>query len=80
MSTALPWYVLLLPLISAAVIVLAHASFARVSAIISVGAAVIGFIGSLRDFRLTEHDRPATHLDRPQAAALRSRSGWSSMT
>jgi NADH-quinone oxidoreductase subunit L len=50
MSSALPWYVLLLPLISAAVIVLLTRRLGDVSAIISVGAAVIGFIGSCMIF------------------------------
>ncbi len=59
MSSALPWYILLLPLISAAVIVLLTRRLAEVSAIISVGAAVIGFICSCVDFRFVQHLRGA---------------------
>src|SRR4051812_43752399 len=44
MSSVLPWYVLLLPLVSAAVIVLLTRRSAGVSSIVSVGAAVIGFL------------------------------------
>ena len=43
MSSSLPWYVLLLPLISAATIVLFTRRSAGISAVVSVGAAVIGF-------------------------------------
>src|SRR3954470_14350591 len=44
--SVLPWFVLLLPLISAAAIVLVTRRLAGVSAIVSVGAAVIGFVVS----------------------------------
>ncbi len=50
MTSALPWYVLLLPLISAAVIVLFTRRSANVSAFLSVGAAVVGFVGSCAIF------------------------------
>jgi NADH-quinone oxidoreductase subunit L len=43
MTGALPWYVLLLPLISAAVILLFTRRSGTISSLISVGAAVIGF-------------------------------------
>ena len=43
MSSALPWYVLLLPLVSAAVIRLITGKSDTISATVSVGAAVIGF-------------------------------------
>ncbi|MFN2474816.1 MAG: NADH-quinone oxidoreductase subunit L [Chthoniobacterales bacterium] len=46
MSDALPWYVLLLPLISAAVITLVTRRNSGVSALVSVGAAVVGFVAS----------------------------------
>ena len=46
MDSVLPWYVLLLPLVSAAVIVLVTRRLGNVSAFVSVGAAVLGFIGS----------------------------------
>ena len=46
MSGASPWYVLLLPLISAAVILLFTRHSGGVSSIVSVGAAVIGFVVS----------------------------------
>ncbi len=47
MSSVLPWYVLLLPLVSAAVIVLLTRRSAGISAFVSVGAAVIGFACSI---------------------------------
>ena len=46
MSSALPWYVLLLPFVSAAAIVLLTRRNGGVSAFISVGAALIGFVCS----------------------------------
>ncbi|MDQ6622627.1 MAG: NADH-quinone oxidoreductase subunit L [Verrucomicrobiota bacterium] len=46
MTSVLPWYVLLLPLISAAFIVLVTFRSRTISAFISVGAAVIGFVVS----------------------------------
>ncbi|CAN5641854.1 NADH-quinone oxidoreductase subunit L [soil metagenome] len=46
MSTALPWYVLLLPLISAAAIVLLTRGSGTISSFVSVGAAVVGFLCS----------------------------------
>ncbi|MGI9088067.1 MAG: NADH-quinone oxidoreductase subunit L [Chthoniobacterales bacterium] len=44
MTSALPWYLLLLPLISAAAIVLLARRSGGISATVSVGAAVIGFV------------------------------------
>ncbi len=44
MSSALPWYVLLLPLLSAATIALVTRRNGGISSFISVGAAVVGFI------------------------------------
>ncbi|MGI8820040.1 MAG: NADH-quinone oxidoreductase subunit L [Chthoniobacterales bacterium] len=46
MTSLLPWYVLLLPLISAAVILLGTRRWSAISSFVSVGAAVIGFICS----------------------------------
>ena len=46
MSNVLPWYVLLLPLVSAAVILLVTRRFSGISAFVSVGTAVIGFVCS----------------------------------
>ncbi len=46
MSSALSWYVLLLPLISAGMIVLLTRGSGTISSFISVGAAVVGFICS----------------------------------
>ncbi len=54
MSGALPWYILLLPLISAAAILLLLRRNAAVSAFVSVGAAVFGFLGACLVFRSTE--------------------------
>ncbi len=44
MSSAIPWYILLLPLVSAATIFLLTRRNAGISATVSVGAAVIGFV------------------------------------
>src|SRR4051812_9922205 len=46
MDALLPWYVLLLPLVSAGAIVLFLQRLRTASAFVSVGAAVLGFIGS----------------------------------
>ncbi len=46
MSSVLPWYVLLLPLISAVVILLVTRRWSGISAFVSVGAAIIGFVCS----------------------------------
>ncbi len=46
MSSALPWFILLLPLVSAAAILLVTRPFSGTSAFLSVGAAIVGFIGS----------------------------------
>jgi NADH-quinone oxidoreductase subunit L len=46
MSSVLPWYVLLLPLVSAAVIVLFTRYSGTISSLVSVAAALIGFVGS----------------------------------
>lgn len=46
MASALPWALLLLPLISAAVITLLTRRAGGISALISVGAAVVGFVAS----------------------------------
>jgi NADH-quinone oxidoreductase subunit L len=50
MSSVLPWYVLLLPLISAAVIVLVTRKSSGISSFVSVGAALIGFACSCAIF------------------------------
>ncbi|CAN5504344.1 NADH-quinone oxidoreductase subunit L [soil metagenome] len=50
MAGALPWYVLLLPLMSAVVILLFTRSSGGISSIVSVGAAVIGFAFSCAIF------------------------------
>jgi NADH-quinone oxidoreductase subunit L len=50
MSGALPWFVLLLPLLSAATILLATRRLGGVSAVISVGASVIGFAAACMIF------------------------------
>ncbi|MEO5721984.1 MAG: NADH-quinone oxidoreductase subunit L [Chthoniobacterales bacterium] len=44
MSSALPWYILLLPLISAAMIALVTRRNGGISAFVSVGASIIGFV------------------------------------
>src|SRR5450432_2892237 len=54
MGVALPWYILILPLLSAAAILLFTRRYASVSAFVSVGAAVIGFIGACIVFRSSE--------------------------
>src|SRR4051794_14121166 len=51
MSSVLPWYVLLLPLISAAVILLFTRCSGTTSATVSVGAAVVGFVISCLIFK-----------------------------
>ena len=50
MTAALPWFVLLLPLVSAATILFVTRRSGGVSAIVSVGAAVLGFITSCMIF------------------------------
>ncbi len=54
MSGFLPWSVLLLPLISAAVILLFTGRWRDISASVSVGAAIIGFVCSCLIFRSPE--------------------------
>ncbi len=54
MNSALPWYLLLLPLISAASILLFLRRNSTISAFVSVGAAIIGFICACLVFRSTE--------------------------
>ncbi|MDQ6939046.1 MAG: NADH-quinone oxidoreductase subunit L [Verrucomicrobiota bacterium] len=49
--TAFPWYILLLPLISAAAILLFTRRYASVSAFVSVAAALLGFVASCIIFR-----------------------------
>ncbi|MBA3762382.1 MAG: NADH-quinone oxidoreductase subunit L, partial [Chthoniobacterales bacterium] len=58
MNSLLPWYALLLPLISAAVIVLTTQRWKTISASVSVGAAIIGFICSCLIFRSPEASVP----------------------
>ncbi|MDQ6911351.1 MAG: NADH-quinone oxidoreductase subunit L [Verrucomicrobiota bacterium] len=43
MNSALPWYILLLPLLSAAAILLFTRRYSSISAFVSVGASIIGF-------------------------------------
>jgi NADH-quinone oxidoreductase subunit L len=54
MSAALPWYILLLPLLSAAAILLLLRRYPAVSAFVSVAAAILGFIGACLVFRSSE--------------------------
>jgi NADH-quinone oxidoreductase subunit L len=50
MTPALPWFVLILPLISAATILLGTRRSGGISSIVSVGAAVLGFVASCMIF------------------------------
>ncbi|MDQ2919153.1 MAG: NADH-quinone oxidoreductase subunit L [Verrucomicrobiota bacterium] len=52
--SALPWYILLLPLLSATAILLFTRRYAQVSAFVSVGASIIGFICACLVFRSAE--------------------------
>ncbi|MGZ5538575.1 MAG: tripartite tricarboxylate transporter substrate-binding protein, partial [Chthoniobacterales bacterium] len=54
MSAALPWYVLLLPLVSAAAILLFLRRSSGISAFVSVGSSIIGFICACLVFRSSE--------------------------
>ncbi|MGZ4983712.1 MAG: NADH-quinone oxidoreductase subunit L [Chthoniobacterales bacterium] len=54
MSAALPWYVLLLPLVSAAAILLFLRRSSGISAFVSVGSSIIGFICACLVFRSAE--------------------------
>ena len=58
MSGALPWYVLLLPLVSAAVILLATRRSGGISSIVSVGSAVLGFLLSCLIFSSPDAKAP----------------------
>ncbi|CAA9214188.1 MAG: NADH-ubiquinone oxidoreductase chain L [uncultured Chthoniobacterales bacterium] len=58
MASALPWFVLILPLVSAATILLATRRLGGTSAIVSVGAAVIGFLASCMIFASPETKAP----------------------
>ncbi|HSH39416.1 MAG TPA: NADH-quinone oxidoreductase subunit L [Chthoniobacterales bacterium] len=58
MTGALPWFVLILPLISAATILLATRRSGGVSAFISVGAAVLGFVASCMIFATPQATAP----------------------
>src|SRR5215213_606651 len=58
MTPALPWYVLLLPLVSAAVILIGTRRSPTVSAFLSVGASIIGFVISCQIFSLKNITAP----------------------
>ena len=59
MTGALPWFVLVLPLVSAATILLVTRRSAGISSIVSVGAAVLGFVASCMIFASPETTAPA---------------------
>ncbi len=54
MSSALPYYILLLPLVSAAALLLFTRRYASLSAFVSVGASIIGFVCACLVFRESE--------------------------
>jgi NADH-quinone oxidoreductase subunit L len=58
MFDALPWFLLILPLVSAATILLATRRASGVSAILSVGAAVLGFVVSCMIFATPDIKAP----------------------
>ena len=64
MTGALPWFVLVLPLVSAATILLVTRRSPGISAIVSVGAAVLGFVASCLIFASLDTAAPEfTWLD-----------------
>ncbi len=66
MNSLLPWFILLLPLASASVIILFTRRFKRVSSFISVATAVAGFVASFLLFRQAGPSAaPLTWIDFP---------------
>ena len=67
MNSLLPWFILLLPLVSATVITLVTRSSRGVSGYISVVAALVGFYLQLHRLRQARYQRSGADLDRPVA-------------